>query len=168
MHSVIVSKFENKEIWIPVLGCALIVLGASIKIPFYPVPFTLHTLALFLVALSQSPRQAAYSASGYLFLATLGVPVFCLHANSYWWMGKCGGYLWAFPIAAYGMAKMRAKIGNFLALASGCAFLLVCGFLWLIPFVGVSIAWKLGLIAFIPAELGKILVAITLMKWRRV
>lgn len=167
MHSAIFPKVEAKDVGATLLGCALLILGASIKIPFYPVSFTLHTFALFLIALTQSPKHSLYSTSCYLILATLGVPVFCLHANPYWWMGKCAGYLWAFPIAAYGMARLRVKMGNFLALSLGSSFVLLCGFLWLIPFVGASVAWKQGLIVFLPCELAKIVAALGLTKWRQ-
>lgn len=160
-------KLEAKEISTSLVGCLLLILGACIKIPFYPVPVTLHTFSLFLIALMQSPKQAFYSANGYLLLATFGFPVFYLHANPYWWVGKCGGYLWAFPIAAYGMAIMRVKIGNFLALTAGAIFILLCGFIWLIPFVGLSVAWKQGLLCFIPCELAKIFVVTILIKGRQ-
>jgi biotin transporter BioY len=82
-------------------------------------------------------------------------------------MGKCAGYLWAFPVAAYGMARWRVKMGNFLALSLGKSFVLFCGFLWLIPFVGTSVAWKQGLLVFVPCELVKILAASALIKWRQ-
>ncbi len=167
MQTAILSKIETRDVRNSLLGCALLILGASIKIPFYPVPFTLHTLALFLIALTQTPKQASYSTSCYLILATLGAPVFSLHANPTWWMGKCAGYLWAFPVAAYGMARLRVKMGNFLALTLGSSFILLCGFLWLIPFVGAAVAWKQGLLVFLPCELVKILAATGLAKWRK-
>lgn len=167
MVSTVISKEQTRALRVPILGCGLLILGAWIKFPFYPVPLTLHTFALFLLALTQSPRQAFYSTSLYLVLATMGIPVFFLHSNPFWWVGKCGGYLWAFPMAAYGMAKLRAKVGNLLALVLGSLWILLCGFAWLIPFVGPSMAWKQGLLVFIPSELVKILVASTLIKWRR-
>lgn len=159
-------KIEIKENWIPIFGSALITLGALIKIPFYPVPFTLQTLALYMIALTQSPKQAFYSANTYLLLATLGVPVFFFQANPYWWMGKCAGYLWAFPIASYWMAKMRSKIGNLFALMLGGLFILLVGFAWLIPFIGPSKAAIHGLFSFIPCELAKILIACSFIQRR--
>ncbi|HSW71927.1 MAG TPA: biotin transporter BioY [Chlamydiales bacterium] len=159
MNSAVFPKLDAKEIIVPIIGCSLLLIGASIRIPFYPVPLTLHTFALFLIALTQSPKQALYSVSGYLFLLTLGI-----QGNPFWWMSKCGGYLWAFPIAAYGMAAMRSKIGNFLKLALGSGFILLCGFVWLIPFVGLAVAWKYGLVVFIPSELAKIIVVLSLKR----
>ncbi len=167
MDSTILSKPQIREVGIPILGCLFITVGAFIKIPFYPVPFTLQTFALFIIALTQSPRQAFQSTCSYLLLATLGLPVFCWHANPYWWMGKCAGYLWAFPIAVYWIAKIKSQIGHFLATVSGCALILLFGTVWLIPFVGVKAAVAKGLICFIPCELSKVLVAIALVKWRQ-
>jgi len=165
MYATVLSKPNLREIAIPALGCLFIVLGAFMKIPFYPVPFTLQTFALFLIALTQSPKQAFHSASSYLVLATLGLPVFSWHANPYWWMGKCAGYLWAFPISVYWIGKRKEQIGYFLAALSGGAFILLVGTVWLIPFVGLKLAVMQGFVCFIPCELTKILVASALVKW---
>ncbi len=164
MFAIALSKEDAREILYPLMGCALIVLGASIKIPFYPVPFTLQTLALYLIALKQTPKQLLAAVGGYLLLASLGAPVFYFHANPLWWMGKCGGYLFAFPISCFFVAKMRPKIGDFYALSLGSLFLLALGSLWLIPFVGLSEALLKGFIFFIPCELVKIYAALVMTK----
>jgi len=152
-------KLDMKEFLIPIFGCALLLLGSSIRIPFYPVPLTLHTFALFIIAIWQPPKQALYSVIGYLSLLTLGV-----QGNPLWWMGKSGGYLLAFPIATYGMAYLKTKIGNTLSLACGALFILLCGSLFLIPLIGLSTALKMGLIVFIPSEVAKILVVLSLKR----
>src|SRR5436305_774791 len=96
-----VFKEQLSFLCLSLVGCGLIILGSLAKIPFFPVPFTLQTLALFILALTQSPKQACGSALCYLLLATLGLPVFCGRSNPFWILGKCGGYLVAFPLAAY-------------------------------------------------------------------
>lgn len=156
MQTAILTKQDLKEIALPILGCALLLIGASIRIPFYPVPLTLHTFALFLIALTQSPKQALNSVIGYLLVA--------MYTNPFWWMGKCAGYFLAFPIAAYGIAALREKFGNFPSLAMGASFILFCGFIWLIPLTGLSVAFKYGLAVFIPSELAKILVILSLKR----
>lgn len=167
MQTATLSRQQGHAIWTMLWATGLIILGSCLKIPFYPVSFTLHTLALYYIALSCAPKHAFASVWGYLALGTLGIPVFCLHANPCWWMGKVGGYLWAFPFATYVMAKLRSKLGNFPALAIGGISILLCGALWLTPFIGLSEAFLKGALVFIPSELAKIGAALSLHKWRR-
>jgi len=47
-------------------GAALITLGAKVQIPFWPVPMTLHTLSVFLVALTLGPRLGLAAMAAYL------------------------------------------------------------------------------------------------------
>ena len=151
------------------LGCGLITLCSLVKIPFYPVSFTLQTFAIFVLALTQSPKQAFGSAVCYLLLATIGFPVLCGSSNPLWMCGKCGGYLIAFPLAAYLIAKLRTKKTNpFFAILVGQAVIFFLGFIWLIPFFGVSTAWAKGVLLFIPSDLLKNLAAIgTALAWRK-
>lgn len=167
MAQAVPYKEELKWICAPLLGCSLITLGSLIQIPFYPVPFTLQTFALFTIALTQSPKQAFASASSYLFLGTLGLPVFCGNVNPSWLAGSCGGYLICFPISAYLMAKLRTKMPDFLALLCGNSLLLILGFLWLIPFVGLQLAWTKGFLLFVPSGICKALAAVALTRWWR-
>lgn len=148
-------------------GSCLIWLGAWMQIPFYPVPFTLQTLALFWVALTQPPRQALGATLFYLFLGSCGLPVFATPLGPFWWMGKTAGYLLAFPLVAYFIAKIRPLVGPLIAVLFGNTLLLSIGFAWLIPFVGVSFAWSHGLFPFLFTGYGKALVAYASVKGRK-
>lgn len=159
MQIATLSEQQGHAIRMTLCATGLILLGSFLKIPFYPVSFTLQTLALYCIALSRSPQCAFAAAWGYLALATLGNPA--------WGMGKAAGYLWAFPFATYTMATLRSKLGNFTALAIGSGCILICGFLWLIPFIGLSAAFLKGALVFVPSELAKIGAALSLHKWRR-
>ncbi len=150
------------------IGCAFITLSALVRIPFYPVPFTLQSWAIIMLGLMQSPKQAFGSALCYLLCATIGLPVLCGDSNSLWIAGKCGGYLIAFPIAAYLIAKLRQKIHPILAILVGQAVIFTLGFIWLIPFFGIWVAWMQGVVLFIPSDLLKNLVAFALVdQWKR-
>lgn len=154
-----------------ILGCCLITLSSLVKIPFYPVSFTLQTLAIFILAFTQSPKLAFGSAICYLISATIGLPVLCGASNPLWMLGKSGGYLVAFPIAAYLISRISQKHSPFLAVLCGQIVIYLLGFIWLIPFFGVSIAWKSGVVFFIPGGLLKCLIAIGIAviwkKWRK-
>ncbi len=152
------NLMENKEILsficLSILGCGLISIASLVKIRFIPVPFTLQTMAIFILAFTQSPKQALGSVMCYLVCASIGLPVFCGKSNSLWMMGKCGGYLLAFPIAAYLTAKIKS-FSPLLAFICGQLVIYLIGFLWLIPFVGPATAFMKGVIFFIPSDLLK-------------
>ncbi|MES2345396.1 MAG: biotin transporter BioY [Chlamydiota bacterium] len=160
------SNEKIKFIRSVLFGCALIILGASIKIPLIPTSFTLQTFAIYILALIQTPKVALISTISYLLCASLGLPVFYDHANPFWLMGKSGGYLIAFPIAAYSIAYIRQKRSSITALFCGMAIIFTLGFLWLIPFFGVQVALFKGVLIFLPSELLKILGALRIAKWR--
>ncbi len=151
---------------IVLFGTTLIILGASIKIPMYPISFTLHTLAIYLIALTQTPKQAFASVICYLLCATGGLPVLCGHANPLWFFGKSGGYLIAFPIAAYCIAKMK-YIQPLTALLCGACIIYALGMLWLIPFFGISIALTKGVLLFNPSEILKMVAALSIIYIRK-
>ncbi len=158
-----------KHLCLAVIGCSLITLASLIKIPIYPVSFTLHTFAIFILALTQSPKQVLGSTLLYLVCATIGLPVLCGSANPLWICGKCGGYLIAFPIAAYLIAKLKTKCHPILAILCGQIVIFALGFIWLIPFFGMQIAWVNGVLLFIPSDLLKNLAASLIFHyWRKI
>lgn len=142
------------------LGCAFLVLSSLIQIPFYPVSFTMQTFAISFLALTQSPRLAFASVCCYLLCATTGLPVLCGNANSLWLIGKSGGYLVAFPIAAYLISKLSDKLPKIVALSIGQGVIYLLGMLWLIPFFGLKIAFFSGVVFFIPSDILKNLLAL--------
>jgi len=142
----------TKEKWSHVLiGCGLITLCSLVKVPLYPVPFTLQTLAIFIVALTLPPRTAFGSALCYILI---------LHP--FWFLGKTGGFLLSFPIAAYLISYLARKIPPILAVFCGQIVISGLGFLWLIPYFGVTTAWQSGIAIFIPSALLKILTGVIL------
>ncbi len=144
----------RKEFPVVLFGACLITLCSFVRIPFYPVAFTLQTFAIFLIALTQRPKQAFVSVLGYLGFAFM--------MNPHCFVGKCGGYFIAFPIAAYLTSLLSKKYSPLFAVLSGQAIIYALGFLWLIPFVGMKIAAFNGVAIFIGSDLLKNLIAIRL------
>jgi len=136
-----------------VAGSCFIFVCSLIKVPFYPVPMTMHTFAIFYLGLMQSPRNACGSALLYLAAGTL---------NPYWMLGKCGGYFLSFPIAAYLIAWCAKRMSPYLAVIVGQGVIYTLGFLWLVPFVGVKIALLKGVIFFLPSAVVKGVAAVQL------
>lgn len=150
------------------LGSGLIALCSLVRIPFIPVPFTLQTLAIFLLGLTQSPKLALSSALCYLFWGSLGLPVFSGRSNPFWMAGPCGGYLIAFPLAAYLIAILKQRIHPFVAILCGQMLIYLIGFIWLIPFIGITSAFMKGVVFFIPSGLFKNVMAVIIAnRWNK-
>ena len=82
-------------------GSALIALCAQISVPFFPVPLTLQTFAVFLIGLSFGWRLGGITVALYLLEGALGFPVFAGGKGGLIvFMGPTAGYLAGFFLAA--------------------------------------------------------------------
>ncbi|MBM3191985.1 MAG: biotin transporter BioY [Chlamydiae bacterium] len=153
------------------VGSLFLTLLALVKIPMYPVPVTLQTLAVFLLGLGLGARKGALACILYLVEASLGAPVLSGGTSNPLWMASpVAGYLVAFPITAFvtGFLSQKVKGENFLK-AVGC---LLCGQLcidllgvsWLAYLIGFPKAFMLGCVPFLPNMVLKILLAASLRK----
>jgi biotin transport system substrate-specific component len=135
------------------LGAGLITLGALVKIPFYPVPFTLQTFAIVFLGLTQRPSQAFGSVITYLVAATVGLPVLNGGvANLLWFAGPTAGYLIAFPFAACLIAYCKTRIHPLLAILMGQILIFASGFGWLATLIGAPLAWSKGVFLFLASD----------------
>ncbi len=91
----------------------LTAVAAQISIPVKPVPFTLQTLMVGLAGVFLGARKGAYSQLLYLGLGVAGLPVFAATPDGYLGaaalFGPTGGYLLAFPIAAFAAGYIVEK-----------------------------------------------------------
>jgi len=110
----------------------LVAIGAQIEIPNQPVPFTLQTFFVLSAGALLGKRGAAMSMTLYLILGVIGLPVFSGGAFGLAKIiGPTGGYLLAFPIAAFAvgyLTKLRSEywwmlismfIGSFIIFSLG-------------------------------------------------
>jgi biotin transport system substrate-specific component len=76
---------------------------ASVAVPVVsPAPFTLQVFAVLASGAILGARRGFLSQVVYLLLGAAGVPVFARwHGGAQVLVGPTGGYLWAFPIAAF-------------------------------------------------------------------
>ncbi len=80
----------------------LTALSAQVVIPHQPVPFTLQTFAVLLSGAMLGRGEGALSQLLYLACGSLGLPVYAgWGAGFSTLIGPTGGYLLAFPVAAY-------------------------------------------------------------------
>lgn len=98
------SVRESEIFWILSFS-VLTAISAQISIPIKPVPFTLQTMIVLLAGAFLGAKNGAYSQVIYIFLGAIGLPVFAQTADGTMGLarliGPTGGYLLAFPIAAY-------------------------------------------------------------------
>ena len=100
-----------------VLGAAFVALAAQISVPLpgTPVPMTLQPLAVLLVGGLLGARLGAASMVLYLALGIAGLPVFTPTVPLLGiarLLGPTGGYLLAYPIAAFAVGWITADPGR--------------------------------------------------------
>ena len=154
----------------------------SIPLPFTPVPFTFQPMVVLLGAAALGPRLGMASQILYLALGFAGLPVFAaspvLPQGPARLLGPTGGYLMAYPFAAFAagwLAQRGFDRRYFTAVAAmlcGLAVVFTGGVLWLTiasrPAIGLSGALATGFVPFIIPDLLKLLVAAGVMPalWR--
>ena len=154
----------------------------SIPLPFTPVPFTFQPLVVLLGAAALGSRLGLTSQVLYLALGIAGLPVFAaspiLPQGAARLLGPTGGYLMAFPLAAFVAGALaergfdRRYVTATLAMLCGLAVIFGGGILWLGLFVqparGIAGAVASGFTPFIIADVLKLLAAGAVMPfvWR--
>ena len=157
-----------------VLGVALVTLAAqfSVPLPGTPVPMTLQPLAVLLVGGLLGPRLGTLSMISYLALGALGLPVFTPTVPLVGvarLMGPTGGYLLAYPIAAYAVGALAgngtrtAKVA--LAVLTGLVLIHLGGLaqLWILTGDAPTAA-RVATVPFLVGDLIKFSVAVLVLR----
>ena len=159
---------SNRLFWI-IAFSLLTVAGAQIAIPIKPVPFSLQTMMVVLAGAFLGSKNGAYSQLLYLFLGSIGLPVFANGAMGIAYLfGPTGGYLLAFPLGAFLTGYIVEKNKNYvvvtLAMFAGEALVILCGTLFLNVFFikEFSEALKVGGILFSLATVIKVFAAVSI------
>ena len=154
----------------------------SIPLPFTPVPFTFQPMVVLIGAAALGARLGMASQVLYLALGIAGLPVFAaspsLPHGVARLVGPTGGYLMAYPLAAFVAGWLaergfdRRYVTAFIAMACGLAIVFAGGVLWLAWLGqrprGLNAALAAGFYPFIVADLLKLLAAAAVMPaaWR--
>jgi biotin transport system substrate-specific component len=155
----------------------------SIHLPYTPVPLTFQPMVVLVGAAALGARLGASSQVLYLLLGIAGMPVFAaspfLPPGLGRLLGPTGGYLLAYPLAAFVTGFLaergfdRRYLTSFVALLAGLLTLFAGGVLWLAFFavpepVGPAVALTTGLYPFLAPDLVKIAVASAVLPtiWR--
>lgn len=152
-------------------GVALISLAAQVRIDIGPIPVTLQTLAIFLIAAAYGSSLATLTMLTYLLVGGFGMGVFTGAASGWAYMtGATGGYLIGFLAAAtvVGFLADRGWDKRFsltvAAMFIGTAIIYAFGLLWLKQFAPdwqTTFMW--GLTPFVAGDLVKILISASIL-----
>ncbi len=145
----------------------------SIPLPFTEVPFTFQPMVVLVGGLALGPRLAVLSQVLYLAAGIAGLPVFAasplLPPGAARLFGPTGGYLMAYPVAAFVAGYLGARgfdrryATSVLAMLAGLAIVFTGGILWLSVFMGIPAALAAGFYPFVALDLIKLAAAAGVM-----
>src|SRR5262245_422747 len=159
----------------------------SVPLPYTDVPLTMQPMVVLIGGLALGSRLGSASQILYLAAGIAGLPVFAASATlppgPLRLLGPTGGYLMAYPFAAFVTGWLaergldRRYAGSFVAMLAGLALIFVAGLSWLAFFarpvsggspVGLAVALATGLYPFLFADIVKLAIAAGLVPavWR--
>ncbi len=152
---------------------ALLWVSAKVQIPLWPVPITMQTYVVLVIAMGYGMRLGMTSIGTYAALGALGLPVFAgtpeKGVGLVYLAGPTGGYVAGFIVAAAACGALAARdwgrtFGRaLLAALLGHALIIGCGVAWLAFAVGWEKAIAVGVAPFAWGTLLKaVLVSVTL------
>jgi biotin transport system substrate-specific component len=152
---------------------ALLWISARIQIPLWPVPITMQTYVVIVIAMGCGTRLGLAAIGSYVALGALGLPVFAGTPEKgiglAYLAGPTGGYVVGFIVAGIACGALAARGWDrtlaraFVAALLGHALIIGCGAAWLATTIGWSRAVAVGVAPFAWGTFFKCaLVAITL------
>jgi len=141
------QKLSTRNMTLVALFAAITAVCAQIAIPvpFSPVPFTLHMVAVLLAGGILGSRLGGLSIVVYLLMGAAGMPVFAgFKGGLEVLVGPTGGFLFAFPIAALIIGFVMERKKSFIVyIASMVVALIIVYSLGLVQFKFVTaMSWE--------------------------
>lgn len=157
---------RTRSVAVVVAFSLLTALAAQVSIPIGPVPITGQTFAVTLTGALLGSRLGAIAMIIYLIEGASGLPFFSNGGSGIQkFLGPTGGYLVAFPAAAFitGAFAEHGWDKRFLTAAAamtiGSAVILLAGWAWLSQLMPPAVAYKAGVEPFIIGDIIKIILA---------
>ena len=154
-----------KIIFYVLFGTLLLAVSSKVQVPFWPVPMTMQTFVVLIIAMMYGWKLSLLTLIAYLIEGAVGLPVFAKGGGLLYLIGPTAGYLYGMVIAAavigyfadlgYGKSIIKCII----PLGIGTIIIFVCGIGYLSSIIGFDKAIAAGLLPFIPSELFKIALA---------
>lgn len=158
-----------------IAGSLLLWASAKVHVPFWPVPMTMQTGVVVLLAALYGPRLGVATVVLYLLQGAIGLPVFSgtpeRGIGLAYMAGPTGGYLIGFAVAAALVAWLLSKAPSrsfpviLGAMALGMVTIYACGVTWLATLIGWEKAVAAGVMPFVLGDALKCVLA-ALVAWR--
>ncbi len=169
-------KYRNilTDVFLMMLSVVVMAVLANVRVPLWPVPITMQTFGVFLIAFFFGSRKGLVAMLLYLVVGLLGFGVFTGYKSGYSaFIGSTGGYLIGFLVAVFlvgylvekGFGKSKVKV--IYAMMAGNAVIYLFGLVGLGFYLDVGV-WKLlmlGLFPFLIGDALKIVVAMQLFPY---
>jgi biotin transport system substrate-specific component len=146
----------------------------AIPLPWTPVPVTLQTFGVMLVAVLLGSRRGAITMGLYLLEGAMGLPVFQPFGApaALRLIGPTAGYLWSYPVAAFLTGWLvehwtRTSVARlYSALAAGQVIILGAGAAWLamVGRLGWRAAFFAGVAPFVLGDMVKMILVVAATK----
>lgn len=158
---------STRQMTLTAMLTALLCILGPLTLPVGPIPLTLTTAALMLIALLLGPGRACLCCGVYLLIGALGLPVFSGFTGGAGALaGPTGGFLLGYlPMTALcGLAaRAKGRRRQLAAFAAGLLLLYLTGTAWYCRQAGVSMAAALGacVLPFLPGDGLKLIAVLT-------
>lgn len=117
LYTILNAVKESELFWV-ISFAVLTAISAQVSIPVKPVPFTLQTMIVLLAGAFLGAKNGAFSQVLYILIGVIGLPVFAQTADGTIGfarlIGPTGGYLLAFPLAAFLVGYLTEKSQKYL------------------------------------------------------
>ena len=156
---VLPSRTARRVIGVAVFAIATAISAKiSLPLPGTPVPFTFQPMVVMLAGALLGARLGAASQIAYLAMGLAGLPVFVAGGGAAYLLGPTGGYLMAYPLAAFVVGSLMAPgfARAVVALLAGLAIIYAGGLAWLSAIGSFDLAVVWGLQPFVLADLVKV------------
>ncbi len=126
-----------RSLGLALLGSALLTLSAKVHIPFWPVPMTMQTYAVAVLAMAYGMRLGVLTVALYVAEGVMGLPVFSGGGGLAYAMGTTGGFLIGFMVAAAVLGWLaergwdRSFVTSLTAMVIAEVIIFACGATWL-------------------------------------
>ena len=151
----------------------------TVPVPFTAVPFTLTPLVVLLVGAALGSRRGAAAQVAYRAAGLAGLPVFAPSLirppGAARLLGPTGGYLLAYPVAAFVTGYLaerrwdRSFLSSVAAMLAGLAVIYSGGLAWMLVYTGsFQTALSQAILPFVVADIAKAVMAAMLLPtaWR--
>ncbi|MGH1367287.1 MAG: biotin transporter BioY [Maritimibacter sp.] len=164
------ARLRAKQIALVIVGVAVLALASKIRVPAWPVPITLQTLAVLTIGTAYGARLGLVTLLAWVALGAAGLAVFAGDkAGLAYIAGPTGGYLVGFVVAAAAMGAMARKGMDRTVLGMAGAMLIGTAIIYAFGLMGMSFiflaengaAWviKFGFTNFIVGDIVKMVIA---------